>query len=259
MNNSISSWLRRGAVSLALVCLAGSALASRTVTSSDSGGGGRDAIASGNLNTCGVDDFWRPADACGGFFSYGEDSNAVQALVAGYDLNNPNVAWGTAPTQVDRQISGGASTNSLFTTSVSGIFGEARFQQDLAGSFVVALSGTWGATGSPRLAWSAYYLYDDVIVEKYDINNFGKRLTFSLWGDDLPLNAQQTPGGALDAYVMQGLSVDEVSIYQFATTRTANVPEPSSLLLSGLALGALGAAAASVRRRRLCTGTARAL
>ena len=256
MNNPISSWLRTGAIPLALVCLAGPALAQRTVTSSDSGGNGRDAIASGNLNVCGVDDFRGKADACGGFFNYGEDSNAVQALVSGYDLGNPNATWGTIPTRVDSQLSGVASTNSLFTTSVSGIFGEVRFKQDLTGSFVVVLSGKWGATGSPSLDWSAYYLYDDVTVEAYDINSGGKRLSFSLFGADLPLGAQQDPNPRLDAFVMRGLTVDKVSIHQFDTTRTANVPEPSSLLLSGLALGALGVAAARVRRRRLSAGTA---
>ena len=276
MNNSISSWLRRGAVSLALVCLAGSALAQRTVTSSSSGGTGRDAIDSGNLNVCAVDDFRGKADACSGFFSpafsgvnYGTEIELVQALVTDYDLNKPNVFWGTSHTRVDSKVSGNnASTNSLFTTSVSGIFGEVRFKQDLTGSFVVVLSGTWdpprpvSVNNPPRLDWSAYYLYDDVAVETYNPfdSSGAKFLSFSLYGADLPLDAQvNTLNPRFDAYVMQGLSVDKVSIYQFDTTRTANVPEPSSLLLSGLALGALGAAAASVRRRRLCTGTARAL
>jgi len=251
MNNPIVSWLRKGAIPLALVCLAGPALASRTVTGSDSGGGGRNAVASGFLNTCGVGDFFRPADACGGFFNYGEDSNAVQALVSAFDLSNPNVAWGTAATQVDSQGSGNTST--LFTTTLSGIVGQVNFQQNLSGSFVVALSGTWVPSifNPSASAWSAYYLFDDVIA------NSGQLMSFILYGDDLAVDDPNTP--QIDAYVMRGLTVDKVSIYQFDTTRTANVPEPSSLLLSGLALGALGAAAARVRRRRLTPGTAKAL
>ena len=248
MNNPISSWLRKGAIPLALVCLAGPALAQRTVTSSNSGTGNRAIVASGFLNTCGVDDFSGPADACGGFFNYGEDSNAVQALVAGYDLGNPNVAWGTAPTQTYSQ--GMGNTTGLFTTTLSGIFGQLNFQQNLTGSFVVALSGTWipSTTNVSASAWSAYYLFDNVIASS------GQDLTFRLYGDDLPVDDPATP--QIDAYVMNGLAVDKVSIYQYATTATANVPEPSSLLLSGLALGALGAAAARVRRRRLTAGDA---
>ena len=248
MNNPISSWLRKGAIPLALVCLAGPALASRTVTSSDSGTGNRYAVASGFLNTCGVSDFRQPADACSGFFNYGEDSNAVQALVAGYDLGNLNVAWGTAPTQVDSQGLGNTST--LFTTTLSGIVGQLNFQRSLSGSFVVVLSGTWvPSILNPSVsAWSAYYLFDDVIA------NGGQAMSFFLYGDDLAVDDPNTP--QIDAHVMNGLAVDKVSIYQYATTATANVPEPSSLLLSGLALGALGAAAARVRRRRLTAGDA---
>lgn len=254
MNNPISSWLRQGAIPLALVCLAGPALASRTVTSSDSGGGGRDAIASGNLNVCGVDDFWRPADACGGFFNYGEDSNAVQSLVSTYDLGNPNVAWANSATRIDSQSSTTSST--LFTATLpDDISGQITFQQNLTGSFVVVLSGTWvpSISNLSTSAWSAYYLFDDVTA------NRGQWLNFSLYGADLPLTAQQNPNSPLDAYVMNALTVDKVSIYQYATVATANVPEPSSLLLSGLALGALGVAAARVRRRRPSTGTAQGL
>jgi hypothetical protein len=245
MNQPISSWLRRGALSLALVGLAGPSLASRTVTASDSGGPPPTTVANDALKSCGLTDFSGSADACSGFFNYGEDSNAVQSLVSGFASSSSNVAWGDSAPQTYSQASTGPTTNSLFTTAAGNDAGFIFFQRPFAGSFVLVLSGIWDdvSTTATGDQWSAYYLFDDVVASAALLQS----MRYTLYGDEITTTPER------DVYVMRGRTVDRVSIYQYA------VPEPSSLLLSGLALGALGAAAALARRRRSPAGSAPAV
>lgn len=269
MNNPISSWLRKGAIPLALVCLAGPALASRTVTGSDSGGGGPNAVAISDRIDCNINDsIWGRADACSGVFSgpnLGAESALVQALVEAYDGSQPAQAWsGSYNTPIGSQTLGTNTTPALFAAYGGGAIAKIDFAQDFVGSFVVVLSGTWApvtlTVNSSPVNWSAYYLFDDVEMFDTVLNLDGTRINqimeFRLYGDEA---TDPVTGVRIGRYVMRGMDINQVSIYAFDVTRTASVPEPSSLLLSGLALGALGAAAALARRRRPPTGSTKAL
>jgi hypothetical protein len=228
------------AQSLMLAALAAALLtalpaqAQRVITSSSTGNDGRKDVASSTLNECHKFDLIGSADACAGYFNYGEETAAVNALVASYQLGQPGTQWGGV-TQVDGDNSG------LFTRFGSGIYGRLQFQQDLLGSFVLALSGDWQpGLDNVRSAWSSYYLYDDVWART------GEFLEFALYGE----TADDPDTLPVETLTMRNLRVNKATIFRFAPTASSNVPEPGSLGLSALALTLAVALAGRWRRAR---------
>ena len=232
---------------LALLAAALPAHAQRTVTATGLGNGGFAVTPVDTLHTCANVDMG--ADACAGAFQYGEQSAAVDSIVSQYLGAGPNNAW--ASRTVETSIGGASSTNGLFEYGGS-LFGSIRFQQELRGRFVVALSGRWAATSIGagvyvRGPWSAYYLFDDVVAEAFSPSTQLSQLYWDLSEGPAP----DVVPGVLDFFGSRGLSVDRVSIYIYAPATVGNgVPEPGSLALVGVAL-AIGCAV--VRRRRRVT------
>ena len=218
--------------------------AQRTVTATGLGNGGFAVTPVDSVHTCANGDMG--ADACAGAFSYGEDSAAVDSIVSAYRSAHPSNVWGTAT--VETSIGGASSTTGVFDYGGS-LFGGLRFQQELRGHFVVALSGRWASTSIGggaylREPFSAYYLFDDVVAEAFSV----AAPNYLRWDLSEGPAPDVTPG-VLDFYGMRGLTVDRVSIYLYAPATIGNgVPEPGSLALAGLAL--VAAAFAGVTRRR---------
>lgn len=218
------------------------AQAQRTVTTTGLGNGSFAVTPVDALHTCANGDMG--ADACAGAFQYGEDAVAVDSIVSQYLGATPNNAW--ANRTVETSAGGGLSTTGLFDFSGS-LFGGIRFQQELRGRFVVALSGRWASTplgGGAyfREPWSAYYLFDDVVANAFSVSS-PNSLLWDLSEGEAPDNVP----GVRDFFGMRGLSVDRVSLYIYTPAVGNGVPEPGSLALTGLALVM---ACAVARRRR---------
>lgn len=239
MFNCLSSMARPlSAACVVLVSLLGLALpvhAQRGITSSNTGNDNRNPVASANLNVCGNDDLTGSADACAGFFNFGIDNMAINALVAGYEQSRPGTAWGNVTQTYN-------ADGALFNLSGAGIFGLINFQQSITGSFVIALTGDWAPqVQALRQNWSVYFLYDNVLAEG------GEHINFAFFGEDAP-DDPNTP--KREVFTMRDLQVRSATIYQYMPTASGSVPEPSSLGLSGLALAALVGSGAWLRRRR---------
>lgn len=239
--------LRAGAgACIGLGVLIGAALpahAQRTVTTTGAGGGGFSITAVDRLHACtGIDMY---SDACTGAFQSGEDAALVDSIVAQYQTTNPGSQWGTAT----RETSLGGADNGLFGYS-GGLTGDIRFQRGFRGSFVVALSGLWASTaigggGFLRTPWSAYYLFDDVFAQSFTAVGGPFTLKWSLSDGLGPLDSTGRPT-LLGA---RGLSVDRVSLYIYSAN-ASSVPEPGSVALAILALGAAWGGTRWARIRR---------
>lgn len=230
MSQSLATSWRVVALS-AVVGLSGLAVApaqaGRVITASDSGNGGdTGATAQGRLFNCSVNNF---------LYVLQDDFSCVGAQPYSY---NPANDFGVVQSLVNGRWSNWTSTdesahvsNFTYGPPSSKVFFDVRLEGDL----VLVLSGTWDNTNGPT-GWSAYYLFEDVVIEPFVDQVSLKALSYNLEGTDLTDPTAR--------YNTSGLLVNAVSLYQIN-----RVPEPGSLALAALALGGLALAGRRARRK----------
>ena len=240
---------------------AGAALAQRAISNSNAGNdptlerrGGMALVLGDVSNT-----FTRIGGLTAGgsadiFFitSLGESAAAAGNLAAAYG-GSSTYTLSLSNAAVDRASANGISSGVLFSleTGTAGVGAGAAqlaFQRQQAGDFVFAFSGFYpviDGLNSARSPWSAYYLFDDVQVERFDPSASGAimgLMNFELFERDSrvdPLTGNTTNYRDYTA----GLTVNQVSVYTLVRTPKANsVPEAGSFALAGLGLALLVAA-----------------
>ena len=180
-----------------------------------------------------------------------ESDAAARSLAAAYGGSSTYTLSLSTNAIPDRATGNGVSSGGLFSlvTGLGDGQGAAQlaFQRQQAGDFVFAFSGVYFPNGPQALssAWSAYYLFDDVQVEKYDLSATGAItgvMNFELFERDS--RTDPTTGDTTNYRdYAAGLVVNQVSIY---TLDRQAVPEPGSLAIVGLGLALMVAA----RQRR---------
>lgn len=201
------------------------------------------------------------ADACTRT-TFGETLAQVQAITSGYNAANTGSLYDLQllNTTADRLTLGSAvSTSGLFrTVPGGGLTGDGglgngqvqmEFLRGAVGNFVMAFSGTYddGVPGNAADQWSAYYLFDDVEIKPFGIDNLGTGLmNYRLFQNRSRIDPFT---GLTENFrdFTSSLVVNQVSIYELARQdRSISVPEPASwaLVAAGLAF------AAGLRRRR---------
>jgi hypothetical protein len=201
------------------------------------------------------------ADACART-TFGETLAEVQAITSGYNAANPANLYDLQllNTTADRLTLGSAvSSGGLFrTVPGGGLTGDGglgngqvqmEFLRGAVGNFVMAFSGTYddGMPGNAADQWSAYYLFDDVEIKPFGIDNLGTGLmNYKLYQNRSIVDPRDGSTQNFRDFTTS-LVVNQVSIYELARqNRSTSVPEPASwaLVLGGLAC------AAGLRRRK---------
>lgn len=195
------------------------------------------------------------ADTCART-TFGETLAQVEAIAAGYNAANPGSLYDLQliNTTADRLTLGDAvSSGGLFRTAPGGGLGNGQVQMEFlrgaVGNFVMAFSGFYddGVIGLAADQWSAYYLFDDVEIKPFGIDNLGTGLmNYKLYQDRSRVNPLT---GLTENFrdFTTSLVVNQVSIYQLdRVDRSTSVPEPATWALVAAGL----ACAAGLRRRK---------
>lgn len=205
------------------------------------------------------------ANACSRVSQFGETLSQVQAITTSYNAANPANLNDLLllNTTADRLAVGDiVSSGGLFTTVMGGGLGGGevgmRFLRGATGSFVMAFSGIYddGVPGNAADLWSAYYLFDDVQIQPYGIDNIESGLmNYRLFEK----RSQFDPFTGLFRNFRdftRSLVVNQVSIYQLASQqRVGVIPEPGTWALIGAGLFA----AVATRRRMAASAAQRPL
>ena len=279
MISQFKFFLLRAFISIGLLGLtlaANPALAQRAISNTSSGNDPTLGVAVSRLVNCELGNTSAVvggatsggfADACARVNQSGETLAQIQAITAGYNAAHLASLYDLqlVNTTADRLSSGSlVSSGGLFgIVAGGGLNGtgglgndhvEMQFFRGAVGSFVMAFSGTYddGLPGNAADLWSAYYLFDDVEIRPFGIDNISTGLmNYRLFQNRSRVDPL-TGGTELFRDFTRSLVVNQVSIYELARReRNATVPEPGTWAL--VAAGLAGAAWVR-RRRRPCVG-----
>ena len=192
------------------------------------------------------------ADVCSRVSQFGETLAQVQDITSGYNAANPANLYSLQLLNItpDRLRFGDTvSSGGLFdTVDGAGLGGGQvgmRFLRGSIGSFVMAFSGTYddGLPGNAQDLWSAYYLFDDVEIKRFGVDNMGTGLmNYQLFEN----RSRIDPFTGLPEYFRDStisLIVNQVSVYQLdRQPQRNNVPEPGTAALVGVGMAAWVAA-----------------
>ncbi len=271
---SPAAFLRRFACSflvLGAIC-ADPAMAQRFISNSDSGNDPTQDVAVSRLVSCQLGNTnaringtrsGGDADLCSRVNQSGETLAHAQTLISTYNAANPSKPYtlqlvNTVPDRLS--LGNTVSSGGLFgTVTGGGLTGngglgndhvEMQFRQGAVGSFVMAFSGTYddGLPGNTLDPWSAYYLFDDVEIRPFGIDNIGTGLmNYKLYQNRSRVNPL-TGGTDLFRDYTSSLVVNQASIYRVDQIMAVPVPAPGTGAL--MALGLAGVVAACRRQRR---------